>query len=119
MEFPKEFTMLEVLAIENPRWSSKEHIQIDVDLTVRFPDNRIETLAYTACPFDAFNDHCAPIFEHAAQMPNVAEWVRPEVTVWDLQEEFDKIWPDVVLGIADEATVALAKDLRKQIKVMS
>ncbi|UMO76118.1 tail fiber assembly protein [Pseudomonas phage P413] len=119
MEFPKEFTMLEVLAIENPRWTSKEHIQIDVDLTARFPDNRVETFPYTSCPFDTFSDHCPAIFEHAAQMPNVKEYERPNVTVEDLQAEFDKIWPDVVLGLADEKTISLATDLRKQIKVMS
>lgn len=119
MEFPKDFTMLTVLNIENPRWTSKEHIQINVDLTVRFTDGRVDTFPFTSCPFDNFSDHCAAIFEHAAQMSNVAEWARPEVTVADLQAELDKIWPDVVLGLADEKTVTLAKDLRTQIKVMS
>uniref|UniRef100_A0AAU6W112 Internal virion protein n=1 Tax=Pseudomonas phage Ghual01 TaxID=3138534 RepID=A0AAU6W112_9CAUD len=119
MEFPTQFKMLEVLNIENPRWTSKEHIQIDLDLTVRFPDGKVETFPYTSCPFDTFNDHCPAIFEHVSQMSNIKEFERPEVAVEDLQAEFDKIWPDVVLGLADEATVSLAKDLRKQIKVMS
>lgn len=119
MEFPKEFTMLTVLDIQNPRWSSREKIQIDVDLTVKFPDGRVETFPFTSCPWDTFGDHCPAIFEHAAQMPNVAEWQRPDVTVEDLQADFDKIWPDVLLGLADEKTIELAKNLRVQIKAMS
>lgn len=49
----------------------------------------------------------------------IAPYERPLPTVEDLQEELDKIWPDIVLGLADEATVELARNLRKQIKVMS
>ncbi|ARM69657.1 tail fiber protein [Pseudomonas phage KNP] len=119
MEFPSPFKMLTVLDIQEPRWSSLEHIQIDVMLTAEFPDGRVETFPFTACPWDTFGDHCPAIFEHAANMPGIVEWERPNVTVEDLQAEFDKIWPDVMLGLADQATIDLAKNLRVQIKAMS
>lgn len=119
MEFPQAFTMLTVLDIQNPRWTSLEHIQIDCDLTAEFPDGRVETFPYTACPWDTFSDHCPAIFEHAANMPGIKEYERPDVTVEDLQAEFDKIWPDVLLGLADAKTIDLAKTLRLQIKAMS
>ncbi|WYW04489.1 tail fiber protein [Pseudomonas phage vB_PpuP-Mudajogi] len=120
MEFPTQFSLLKVLDIQNPKWSSLDHLQIDVDITVQFKDDdRIETIPFTACPWDTFGDHCPAIFEHAANMPGIKEWERPDVTVEDLQMEFDKIWPDVLLGLADDKTVELAKTLRIQIKAMS
>lgn len=48
-----------------------------------------------------------------------APFERRAVTVQDLQEEFEKIWPDVALGLADSETIQLAKNLRLQIKAMS
>ncbi|WYW04144.1 tail fiber protein [Pseudomonas phage vB_PpuP-Luke-3] len=119
MELPAEFTMLTVIKVENPKWSSADHIQIDCDLTVKFPGSDVEeTIPFTACPWDTFSDHCAPIFEYAAALPGIVEYERPAVTADDLQVEFDKIWPDVLLGLADQATIDLAKNLRIQIKAM-
>lgn len=49
----------------------------------------------------------------------VAEWDRPLPSAHDLQVELDKLMPDVILGIATEEEISLAKALRIQIKVMS
>ncbi|WYW04391.1 tail fiber protein [Pseudomonas phage vB_PpuP-Kurepalu-2] len=119
MEFPTQFKMLTVLDIQNPRWTSPEHIQIDCDLTAEFADGHTETMPFTADPWDTFGDHCPAIFEHAANMRGIKEYERPAVTIEDLQAEFDKVWPDVMLGLADQATIDLAKNLRVQIKAMS
>lgn len=119
MEFPSTFDDgLSVLNIENPRWADAEHIRIDADITFEFKDGRTETVPFTSCPFDTFGSYCAAIFEHCATL-DVVEWERPTVTAHDLQVEFDKIYPDIVLGIADKATIELAKNLRVQIKAMS
>lgn len=121
MEFPATFSRLTVLDIKNPRWSSPEHIQIDCEITIVMdgPEPAPETIPFTACPWDTFGDHCPAIFEHVANMPGIKEYERPDVTVEDLQAEFDKIWPDVLLGLADEKAIELAKNLRVQIKAMS
>ncbi|WYW04297.1 tail fiber protein [Pseudomonas phage vB_PpuP-Kompost-2] len=49
----------------------------------------------------------------------VAEYERPLPTLQDLQEELDKILPDVYLGLATSEEVELAKLLRIQIKAMT
>ena len=54
----------------------------------------------------------------AGAFGTVAEYEKPLPTSQDLQEELDKIWPDIVLGIATEDELSLAKALRIQIKAM-
>ncbi|QJD54691.1 putative internal virion protein [Pseudomonas phage MR2] len=119
MEFPTKFSnSITVVAIENPRWTNEDHLEIDADVTFELPSGETIKSPFTSSPFDTFGPHCPAIFEHCAGL-SVAPWVRPEVSREDLQAEFDKIWPDVALGLADEATVQLAKNLRVQIKAMS
>ncbi|AUV61701.1 tail fiber protein [Pseudomonas phage Henninger] len=120
MEFPTTFANgITVLAVENPQWATAEHIEINADVTFILSEGADPVkLPYTSCPFDTFGPHCPAIFEHCATL-QPAEYERPAVTVDLLQAELDAIWPDVVLGLADEATLQLAKNLRVQIKAMS
>lgn len=118
MELPKTFNNgITVVAIENPRWTNADQLEIDADVTFEFAQGDTITGPFTASPFDTFGPHCPEIFEHCANL-SVSPWVRPEVTVEDLQAQFDQIWPDVVLGLADQDTIDLAKNLRTQIKAM-
>lgn len=48
----------------------------------------------------------------------IEEYDRPLPTVHDLQLELDKLMTDVTLGLASDDELALARNLRKQIKVM-
>lgn len=117
MEFPTTFDNgITVVGIRNPQWADPESIRINVDVTFVLGTEEAE-LPFTACPFDTFGPHCPAIFEHCAGL-DVAPYERPAVTAYDLQAQLDAIWPDVVLGLADEATVDLARNLRKQIKLM-
>lgn len=91
----------------------------EVQMTVRF-DHIDEDLPFCATPNDSM-EYGVWLHEQAVAgaFGVVAEYDRPLPTVADLQEELDKIWPDVVLGIATEDELALAKNLRIQIKAMS
>lgn len=75
---------------------------------------------FAAHPDDEF-EHGRWLYEEALKgaFGEVAEWDRPLPTVYDLQVELDKLLPDVMLGIATEEEVSLAKALRLQIKAMS
>ncbi|QLI47594.1 tail fiber assembly chaperone [Pseudomonas phage vB_PsyP_3MF5] len=119
MEFPiKLQTGVTLLAVKDPVWANREKTLITCTVTLDgggFFDKPTE-VPFTADPNDVM-EHGRQLFEELKG--SAGEWVRPDVTVTDLQEELDKIWPDIVLGIADEATVELARNLRKQIKVMS
>jgi len=124
--FPKTYSNdLTVLGAVAPRWSDKEKIRIDCDLTILVVNANMEgyaeTMPFTACPWDTFGPHCPEIFEYLAQgnAGPVAEWQRPDVTPHDLQVELDAIWPDIVLGIATPEQIDLAQNLRKQIKAMT
>jgi hypothetical protein len=89
------------------------------DMTVEF-----EHLPGTPVPFHATSDdteeHGRWLFTEADKgtFGKAAEYERPLPTVEDLQSELDKLWPDVVLGIATEEELSLAKALRLQIKAM-
>lgn len=89
-----------------------------VNLTVTFEN--IGTVPFTASADDS-ESHGKWLYEEARKgtFGEIAPWERPLPTLQDLQEELDKIWPDIVLGVADEDTVELARNLRKQIKAMS
>lgn len=124
MNFPKSYDSgLTVVGVKNPRWSDRENIRIDCELTILVVDTQTqeghtETMPFTACPWDTFGSHCADIFEHLAQGHEgpVGEWQRPPVTVHDLQEELDKLLPDILLGLSTPEEIELARLLRIQIK---
>ncbi|WPH61351.1 hypothetical protein [Pseudomonas phage phiPstEGF] len=126
MEFPKTYDSgLTIVGVHSPSWTDAEKIRINCVIKVELKDASgepvVEEWPFTACPWDTFGPHCPEIFRHLTEggAGPVTEWVRPDVTVADLQAEFDRIWPDVALGLADQATIDLAKNLRVQIKAMS
>lgn len=90
-----------------------------VNLTIRMSHLDMD-IPFCAQPHD-IHEHGRWLFEQALKgtFGEISEYERPLPTVFDLQEELDKIWPDVVLGIATEEELSLAKDLRLQIKAMS
>lgn len=90
-----------------------------INLTVKFTHIPVE-VPFTAHSNDPL-DHGVWLYEEASKgvFGEVAPYDRPLPTLKDLQEELDKIWPDVVLGIATEDELSLAKALRIQIKAMS
>lgn len=121
MEFPTTFENgLTVVDIQNPRWTDEESIRIEVDVTFIFPEGPTETLPFTSCPWDTFGTHCPAIFEHVSNhMPPPAPYERRDVTVGDLQADLDKLMPDIMLGLATEQEIELARLIRTQIKVMT
>uniref|UniRef100_A0AAU6VXX3 Uncharacterized protein n=2 Tax=unclassified bacterial viruses TaxID=12333 RepID=A0AAU6VXX3_9VIRU len=90
-----------------------------INMVVRF-SHFPEDLPFCAQPTD-IHEHGRWLFEQAeaGAFGPVAPWERPLPTLQDLQEELDKLMPDVVLGIATEDELSLAKSLRLQIKAMS
>lgn len=78
----------------------------------------------TIVPFHAVDgdiEHGQWIYDQAkaGAFGKVQKYVAPEPTAEDFQKQFDSIWPDVVLGLATEEEVAIAKELRIKIKAMS
>lgn len=90
-----------------------------IDLVVKFAHITVEV------PFSSHKkddmEHGVWLFDqaNAGAFGEVLPYDRPLPTLKDLQDELDKIWPDVVLGIATEEELSLAKALRIQIKAMS
>ncbi|ATW58377.1 hypothetical protein CNR37_00170 [Pseudomonas phage ventosus] len=116
-EYPKVFD--NGITIESVSSTAKFLKSGDIDLTVKF--SHLETeVPFTATATDPM-EHGRWLYEQAlaGKYGVVAEYERPLPTLLDLQEELDKIWPDVVLGIATEDELSLAKALRLQIKAMS
>ncbi|UGL61144.1 putative tail fiber assembly protein [Pseudomonas phage Eisa9] len=97
--------------VSDPVWADAGHTIINCTLSteqfgdIPFTATTYDSMVYGPLLFDMLKD-------------TAADYVRPDVTIEDLQEQFDKIWPDVVLGLADQATIDLATNLRRQIKVM-
>ncbi|AMR57325.1 hypothetical protein vB_PsyM_KIL1_0078 [Pseudomonas phage vB_PsyM_KIL1] len=79
-----------------------------------------EEIPFCAQPTDV-HEHGRWLFEQASSgaFGKVLPYERSLPTVVDLQEELDKIWPDIVLGLATEEELSLARSLRIQIKAMS
>lgn len=117
MEFPFEQDGLTIEGVHSPRWSNRERIQIDCTLVTK----EFGEIPFTACPFDAFMKHPPLIFEHLAQGNSgpIGDWQRPDVQKEDLQDELDKLMPDILLNLASPEETELATLLRKQIKEMS
>lgn len=115
MEFPAtwEGVPLILLSLGAPQWANVDKTAINV--MANFEETGV--IPFTASKDDS-QAHGVAIFEYLSGLA-VAPYERPEVTVEDLQKELDKIWPDVVLGIATEEEISLAKALRIQIKAMS
>lgn len=77
-------------------------------------------IPFAANPTDE-HEHGKWLYEEALKgtFGDIAEYDRPLPTVHDLQVELDKLMPDIILGLADESEISLAKALRIQIKAMS
>jgi hypothetical protein len=107
---------VKVLSVSNVKHHRDNSISMDV---------LFEHMNGTVVPFVAHPDdvevHGRWLYEEALKgtFGEVAEYERPLPSVTDLQEELDKLMPDVVLGIATEDEISLAKALRLQIKAMS
>lgn len=90
------------------------------DISVEF-----EHLPGIKVPFHALSsdteEHGRWLYKQAkaGKLGEVAPYERPLPTKEDLQAELDKLWPDVVLGIATDDELSLAKALRIQIKAMN
>lgn len=107
---------INVLAVSNLRYCKDGSVSMDVvfehlgDISVPFVAHQYDTEVHGQCLYhEALKGTFGPI----------AEYERPMPTEHDLQIELDKLMPDVVLGIATEEEVSLAKALRIQIKAMS
>lgn len=89
-----------------------------VFMVVRF-SHYPEDLPFTACPTDVM-PYGPWLHEQAlaGAFGDVAPYERPLPSADDLQEELDKIMPDITLGLATEEELQLARALRTQIKAM-
>ncbi|WP_085589369.1 hypothetical protein [Pseudomonas sp. B14(2017)] len=89
-----------------------------IDLKVYFEN--LGEVPFTAHPKDTM-DHGRWLYEqaNAGAFGPVADYERPDVTVDDLQADLDKLMPDVILGLATDDELSLAKNLRRTIKEMT
>lgn len=118
MEFPIQLgNGVTILAAKNPVWGDKNNTIINCVITIEgeLIGGRSDA-PFTASPNDPM-EHGRELFE--VLKGSAGPWVRPDVTVEDLQAELDKIWPDIVLGLATPEQLDLARNLRKQITVMA
>lgn len=104
-----------VLEVSNPT----HHGDGSITMNVLFKHIGI-VIPFAAHPSDEF-EHGRWLYEEAMKgtFGEIAEWDRPLPSVHDLQVELDKLMPDVMLGIATDEELSLAKALRLQIKAMS
>lgn len=119
--FPKTFETASgfIITIEDVKPGAQYARDGGINLTVKFA-HIPEEVPFTAHPDDPM-EHGVWLFNEAVSgnYGEVLPYERPLPTAYDLQVELDKIWPDVVLGIATEDELSLAKALRIQIKAMS
>lgn len=89
-----------------------------VTMTVKFSHLDFE-VPFTAAAEDIY-EHTTWLHEQAmaGAFGEIAPFERPLPTSHDLQLELDKLMVDITLGLATEDELALARNLRKQIKVM-
>ncbi|UAV89949.1 tail fiber assembly chaperone [Pseudomonas phage REC] len=89
-----------------------------VTMTVKFSHLDFE-VPFTASAEDDY-EHGRWLLEQAkaGAFGDIAAYERPLPTSYDLQVELDKLMVDITLGLATEDELALARNLRKQIKVM-
>ncbi|UAV89682.1 tail fiber assembly chaperone [Pseudomonas phage COT4] len=89
-----------------------------VTMTVKFSHLDFE-VPFTASADDIY-EHGRWLLEQAqaGAFGDITPYERPLPTSHDLQMELDKLMVDITLGLATEDELALARNLRKQIKVM-
>jgi hypothetical protein len=89
-----------------------------IDMIVRM-SHIDQDIPFAACPFDVM-PYGPWLHEQAlaGAFGDIIPYERPLPTVEDLQEELDKIMPDIILGLATEEELQLARALRVQIKAM-
>lgn len=118
MEFPYKVEKYGTtfVSVKDPRWANRNGDLIVCTLEI----DPLGVVEYGAASFDD-EPHGRELFAFlkAGGAGPVAPYERRDVTVADLQEELDKLMPDVLLGLATSEEIALAKSLRVQIKAMS
>lgn len=118
MDFPIELeTGLTIHSVKDPVWGSREKSFINCIIVVTglmFEDPT--EVPFTANPLDSMQ-HGRDLFE--ALKERAAPFERRDVTVADLQADLDALMPDILLGLATEEEISLARTLRLQIKAMS
>lgn len=121
MDFPIELDNgLIIHSADSPKWANEEQTKIDLTIYAVWPHyfETLTPLPFTATPNDPLA-HGVALFEAFKGDPSILPYEKPLPTVEDLQADLDKIMPDVILGLADEKTISLARTLRTQIKAMS
>ncbi|MGV8919537.1 MAG: hypothetical protein ACOH2R_17350 [Pseudomonas sp.] len=119
MEFPysvdKHSTVF--LSVSGPlKWINKEKTMIECTVDI-YP---LGVVKYGASKFDD-EVQGRDLYDHlmtGVEGP-IADYERRDVYAFDLQEELNKIMPDILLGTATPDQIELAKALRIQIKAMS
>lgn len=79
-----------------------------------------EEIPFAANPNDV-HDYGVWLYEQAmaGKLGKIKAYERPLPTAHDLQLELDALMTDITLGLATEEELDLARNLRKQIKVMT
>ena len=118
MDFPIELeTGLTILSVKDPAWGTRENSFINCTITVTgLMFTEPTEVPFTANPLDEMQ-HGRDLFEF---LKDTAEpYERRDVTVADLQADLDALMQDILLGLATEEEISLARTLRLQIKAMS
>jgi hypothetical protein len=119
MEFPYMMRSAAVIiSAANPQWANEEKTRINMTLTFADADLGFHEMGFTACPNDSV-EHGPLLYQWALDQGNIKPWERRDVSAVDLQQELDKLLPDVMLGLATPEEMELAKLLRIQIKAMT
>ena len=98
MDFPIDLeTGVALLAAKDPVWGNREQTYINCTVTLQGVIFESPTeVPFTAAPWDTMQ-HGRDLFEHFKD--SAAPYERPEVTVEDLQQDLDKLMPDILLGL--------------------
>lgn len=107
-------SMLSVLKVEAPVETMGGHI----NMTVTFEG--LGALPFSASPNDT-EDHGRWLYSEALKgtFGEVAPYERPLPTVEDLQQDLDKFMPDILLGLATDQEIEVARLIRTKIKEMT
>ncbi|NMZ63428.1 hypothetical protein HBN99_03720 [Pseudomonas oryzihabitans] len=118
MDFPIELeTGVTILGVKDPVWGNREESFINCVITITgLMFTEPNEVPFTANPLDEMQ-HGRDLFEHLKD--TAAPYERRDVTVADLQADLDALMPDILLGLATEEEISLARTLRTQIKAMS
>lgn len=104
------------LSVKDPRWANRNGNLIACTMEI----DPLGVVEYGAASFDD-EPHGRELFEFLVNggAGPVAPYERRDVTVEDLKEELNKLMPDILLGLATQDEIELARLLRLQIKEMS